>query len=252
METQSIPYNEQEGELEHKAKLARAKRLLLIVAIGSMVMFFAGLASMHIVTKGGAKYWVEIALPQAFIWSTVLIVASSLSMWLATRAVKQGNQPLLKGLLVVSLLLGIGFIYSQMQGWGELADKGMHMRGDFLENLKGEYGTDYIIKTGPDHSLAVEYRDGHFYDPNDPTGQTRIDEEVMQYRNPAARNLVTLTGLHAVHVMGGILWLVYLVIMGLLGRLTPERSLPVTQGAVYWHFVDLLWIFLLLFLYIIH
>lgn len=255
MESQSLEYKEmidREEELTQREKLQKAKKLLLIIAIGSIVMFFAGLTSMHIVSKGSAKFWLNIAMPSAFVWSTALIMLSSLTMMLSVRAVRNNDQSKLKGLLLVSLLLGLGFIYSQFQGWGEMADKGMHLRGDFLENLKGEYGRDYFLTTGADQSLRVEYRDGHYYDPNDPTGNTMLDEEISQYRNPAARNLITLTGLHALHVGGGILWLLYLVVMAFVGRLTPERSLSVSQGAVYWHFVDLLWIFLLLFLYFIH
>ena len=83
-------------------------------------------------------------------------------------------------------------------------------------------------------------------------GETIIDEEISTFRNPSARNLITLTGLHVLHVAGGILWLIYLVVLGLTGRLSPANSLKVTQGATYWHFVDILWVYLLLFLYFIH
>lgn len=253
METQSVQNQEEGGEERtQQEKMERAKKLLLIIAIGSICMFFAGLTSMHIVSKGSAKFWLSINFPAAFMWSTVLIIMSSITMMLAVRAVKNNEQSKLKALLFVSLLLGLGFIYSQFQGWGEMADKGMHLRGDFLSNLKGEYGADYVIMTGADQSLQVEYRDGHYFDPNDPTGNTMIDDELSMYRNPSARNLVTLTGLHALHVAGGILWLLYLVIMSFAGRLSPERTLSVSQGAVYWHFVDILWVLLLLFLYIIH
>ncbi len=256
METHSLevkePLGESNDDLTQAEKLIKAKKLLLIIAIGSIVMFFAGLTSMHFVSKGSAKFWLSITFPSAFMWSTVLIILSSLTMMFSVRAVRNNQQGMLKGLLLLSLILGLGFVYSQFQGWSEMADKGMHLRGDFLQNLKGEYGTDYVIMTGADQSLQVEYRDGHYFDPNDPTGNTMIDEEISEYRNPAARNLITMTGLHALHVGGGILWLAYLVVMAFVGRLTPERSLSVSQGAVYWHFVDLLWVFLLLFLYFIH
>ena len=71
-------------------------------------------------------------------------------------------------------------------------------------------------------------------------------------RNPASSYMTFLTGLHALHVGGGILYILYLLILSLLGRLNSGNSLKVSQGAVYWHFVDLLWIYLLLFLYFIH
>lgn len=231
-------------------KMVKAKKLLLIVGIVGIIMFFAGLTSMHIVSRGSATFWVNITTPTAFWWSTAFMILSSLSMIMAVRAVKTGNKKMLNIMLVISLVLGLAFVKSQLSGWADMNSKGMQLRGDVLENLKGEYGKDYYIT---DQSGAmVEYRDGHYYDPQDPTGKKQIDEEVQGFRNPAARNLITLTGLHAVHVGGGILWLLYLVIMGLMGKLDQRNTLKVTQGAVYWHFVDFLWIYLLLFLHFFH
>ncbi|NNC82690.1 MAG: hypothetical protein HKN79_03865 [Flavobacteriales bacterium] len=231
-------------------KMIRAKKLLLIIGIVGIIMFFAGLTSMHIVSRGAAAYWLNITMPTAFWWSTALIILSSLTMIGAVRAVKQGKKSLLNILLISSLVLGLGFVYSQVKGWDQMAAKGMHLQGGFLEHLKGEYDTDYYITT--QSGLKVEYKNGHYYDPTDPTGQRIIDEEIATFRNPAARNLITLTGLHALHVAGGIFWLIYLVILGLMGRLSPANPLNVTQGALYWHFVDILWIYLLFFLYFIH
>ncbi|NND94722.1 MAG: hypothetical protein HKN45_07625 [Flavobacteriales bacterium] len=247
---ESLTMDNSNMESAMNPQMIRAKKLLLVIGIVGIIMFFAGLTSMHIVSRGAAAYWVNITMPTAFWWSTVLIILSSITLIGAVKAVKQGKKKLLNGLLILSLALGLAFVQSQVTGWSDMADKGLHLRGGFLENLKGEYGKDYYITT--QEGLRVEYKNGHYYDPADPMGEKIIDEEIGTFRNPAARNLITLTGLHALHVLGGILWLVYLVVLGLMGRLTPAKSLNVTQGATYWHFVDILWVYLLLFLYFIH
>ena len=61
----------------------------------------------------------------------------------------------------------------------------------------------------------------------------------------------TLTGFHGAHVTLGIVWLVSLLILGLKGRLGPATSLDVEICALYWHFVDIVWIVIFTLLYLI-
>ena len=61
----------------------------------------------------------------------------------------------------------------------------------------------------------------------------------------------TLTGFHGAHVTLGIFWLVGLLILALRGRLGPATSLDVEIAALYWHFVDIVWIVIFTLLYLI-
>ena len=61
----------------------------------------------------------------------------------------------------------------------------------------------------------------------------------------------TLTGFHGAHVTLGIIWLVSLLILALKGRLGPATSLDVEIAALYWHFVDIVWIVIFTLLYLI-
>ena len=61
----------------------------------------------------------------------------------------------------------------------------------------------------------------------------------------------TLTGFHGAHVTLGIVWLVSLLILGFKGRLGPATSLDVELAALYWHFVDIVWIVIFTLLYLI-
>jgi cytochrome c oxidase subunit 3 len=61
----------------------------------------------------------------------------------------------------------------------------------------------------------------------------------------------TLTGFHALHVFGGLVMLSWLLGLALVGRLGPERSERVELIGLYWHFVDVVWIFLFPLLYLL-
>ena len=61
-----------------------------------------------------------------------------------------------------------------------------------------------------------------------------------------------LTGVHAVHLMIGIGAVGVIAFMGSRGRFGPAYHTPVELVGLYWHFVDVVWIFLLPLLYLLH
>ena len=60
----------------------------------------------------------------------------------------------------------------------------------------------------------------------------------------------TLTGFHGLHVLGGIIANVCLLLSAMRGRLTPDKAYGVELAGLYWHFVDIVWIFLFPMLYL--
>jgi cytochrome c oxidase subunit 3 len=60
-----------------------------------------------------------------------------------------------------------------------------------------------------------------------------------------------MTGLHATHVIGGMAVLAYLAVRTRRGAYGPRHNLPLELGGLYWHLVDLIWIFLWPLLYLI-
>ncbi len=52
----------------------------------------------------------------------------------------------------------------------------------------------------------------------------------------------TLTGFHGSHVSVGVIWLSTLLVLAIRGKLPPEKSLNLEIAALYWHFVDVVWI----------
>jgi cytochrome c oxidase subunit III len=53
------------------------------------------------------------------------------------------------------------------------------------------------------------------------------------------------------HVFSGVVYLTIILILGMAGRFTAERSSPVEIAGLYWHFVDLIWILVFTFIYLI-
>jgi cytochrome c oxidase subunit 3 len=61
----------------------------------------------------------------------------------------------------------------------------------------------------------------------------------------------TLTGFHGTHVTLGVIWLITLWIEGFRGRIPPAKSLNLEIAALYWHFVDVVWIVIFPVVYLI-
>lgn len=67
----------------------------------------------------------------------------------------------------------------------------------------------------------------------------------------AGQFLYVIFGLHALHVVGGVVALLVMVIKGIAGSTRVYSPVPLEVASIYWHFVDLLWIYLVLFFLII-
>jgi cytochrome c oxidase subunit 3 len=86
--------------------------------------------------------------------------------------------------------------------------------------------------------------------------QEKIPGHPDQYANPQHAQIFfalyfVMTGLHAVHMIVGLGIFGWLLIMAWKGRFTPEYNTPVEMGGLYWHFVDVIWIYLFPLLYLI-
>ncbi len=113
---------------QNKEELAqqKAKKFNLWLGMIGMFMMFAALSSGFIVyTAGGADRGIKTILPDAFIYSTILIVVSSITMQLAYVAAKKTQFSQQKLLLLATVLLGIGFFIVQVYAWSILTSRGV-------------------------------------------------------------------------------------------------------------------------------
>jgi cytochrome c oxidase subunit 3 len=153
--------------------------------------------------------------------NTIVLLSSSLTMALSVYAARVDRQRMLVGCLIATILLGTTF----------MAFKAL------------EYYTDYQDKLVP--GLAFDESEWRIYS----DGQLERDDA------PEAQLFLLfyyiMTGLHAVHLAIGIGVLVVLTILARRGRFSSEHYTPVEVAGLYWHFVDVIWIFLLPLLYLI-
>tara|TARA_R110000868_G_scaffold110715_2_gene299624 strand:- start:330 stop:1043 length:714 start_codon:yes stop_codon:yes gene_type:complete len=232
-----------ENETKIKFTNARAKKMLVWLVAASISMFFAAFTSAYIVLQAD-HFWVQDELPQMFTLSTVLLVISSLTIFLAKRSIDGGNVGGLKRWLVATLILGLGFTATQYLGWSELQSEGKFFLGN-LGNMKGEYGVDYTILMKGE---PVLYDQGNFYKPGDISYSEPINKRIEDTFNVSASFLYILSGLHVFHLVGGLIWLLVLMAQTFSGKLTQKNVLPIELGSIYWHFLDILWVYLFLFL----
>ncbi len=173
-------------------------RLSLWILIAAIFMMFAALMASYISLSSGEQ-WPPIEVPHLLWLSTGLILASSLTFEAARRSLKAGKDPAYVRWLFVTLLLGLGFLASQVFAWRQLVGQGLY--------------------------LATNNHSTFFY---------------------------LLTGAHALHLLGGILGLNYLLLRTRRRRAEAKAEMRRRAAAgvvsAYWHFMDGLWLLLFLLL----
>lgn len=162
-------------------------------------------------------------------WNTAVLLTSSLTVALAVRAAKMGNQRQLLIHLILTILLGLGFLGIKACEYTHEAHEGVW----------------------PGQSV--------FHPDKDSMDQLHIAAREHGLYFPALLREFRLfwcfyffmTGIHALHMIIGIGVFTYLLIQSKRGRYTPLKHAQVEISALYWHFVDLVWIFLFPLLYLV-
>ena len=171
-------------------------KFTLWVAMGSIVMMFAGLTSAYIVRSNQGN-WFVFNMPVIFWYSTFVILLSSLTMHLAVRAFKVREIPRYRLLISITAFLGVLFTVLQFIGFFYLSGHGVKLLG--------------------------------------------------QGSNPSASFLAIISGLHMLHVLGGVVAIVFIFFRAYSSKAKSYSIVPVEMVSSYWHFVDILWIYLFIF-----
>lgn len=198
----------------------KALRALLRLGIISIIMLFAGLTSAYIVRQGEGK-WVDFKLPQLFQLSSIIIIVSSLTMQWGLISVKKNNIKNLKIAMLLTVILGFGFVISQYYAWTDLYKNG-------------------IVFTGTIKDIKTDF---HYI----PSGKETL-KDVSDAGNVAGSFLYVITGLHVAHVLVGVFALIIVFSRALLRKYTVVNYNGVKLCAIYWHFLGGLWLYLFLFL----
>jgi cytochrome c oxidase subunit III len=182
---------------EHSARTGRSYKLLLIFAMASMTMMFAGITSAYIIGKSRPDWIKDFELPTAFLYSTITIVACSISIHFAKVSIKNNNRQNTTLFLLSTLALGLLFAYFQRLGFYQLSLKNLYPTGG---------------------SITISF-------------------------------LFVIVLAHILHLAGGIISLLITIYNHFKQKYNATQFVGIELCAMYWHFLDLIWILLFLLLY---
>lgn len=172
---------------------------MLWFGIISMVMMFAGLTSAYVVSSERQDWLNDFTLPASFIWSTLAIVTSSITLFIAKKQLRANNRKGATYSLLATLVLGVIFVGLQLQGFEDIINLGFYF-------------------TGSESSITTSF-------------------------------IYVLVLAHLAHIAAGLIVLLVLIYNHFKQRYTAEQMLGFELGATFWHFVDVLWLYLFVFLY---
>jgi cytochrome c oxidase subunit 3 len=240
--------------------------------LASEVMLFGALFSSYILLRVGAPegYWPHgwLNVPVGTI-NTIVLITSSITTVMAWASCKLNQFGRFKFFHACTLLLALTFVciksyeYHDKFTHFEIALKdGTYADGHFLENKlvrAGDGYTGYALITGHVVEDRQELFDLKAHKPP-PHQEIRLEgsrikdlERYGPWHHTYLAIYFTLTGLHALHVIGGAIVIGFLWGPGSrLWRRDPERfTNRVEISGLFWHFVDLVWIFLFPVLYLL-
>jgi cytochrome c oxidase subunit 3 len=185
------------AQLQQEDKLNLApKKFNMWLFIFTSFMFFAALTSGFIVYSGGSGKGIKINLPHAFIYSTMVVVLSSVTMFIASRAAKHLQFAKQRLFLWLTVLLGFVFLGIQVYAWKLLINMGV-----------------YFINPNASQSFIYVF-----------------------------------TATHLLHIIAGI-GLLFNALSGSYKNIPQVKNLfRMEFSGIFWHFVDIIWIYLYVFL----
>jgi cytochrome c oxidase subunit III len=201
-----------------------ASNLGMWIFLGTEVMFFGGLFCAYLIYRlmyfgdfGAASKSIDAALGGT---NTAVLICSSLTVVLAIWGAKTARRGLMLSMLALTMLFGLTFL--------------------------GVKGYEYYQK----------FQEHHVPGPSFSFENVPIPGHPDQHANPRHAEIFfslyfIMTGLHALHMVVGLGIFTWLLIMAWRGRFTPEYHTPLEIGGLYWHFVDIIWIYLFPLLYLI-
>lgn len=183
----------QQQELKFDAK---PKKFVVWLFVVSSTIMFGGWTSYYIVFAASKGKGHGLVLPDAFMYSTAVLLISSIFLFLAARALRNGDRTRQQLFLWVTLALGLVFGFLQFQGWSSL-----YQSGAALINNNAAISVIYIV-----------------------------------------------SGFHLLHIFAGIC-LILNTLVGSYKDIPADKAIYRQEiTSIFWHFIDILWIYLYVFL----
>ncbi len=179
----------------------KANKTMMKLVVGTEAMFFVSLimAFVYMAYNAGFEpYEVNKLNVKSTAFFTVILICSSITLWIAEKKYKQENFTALKIFLGLTIFLGVVFLFGQGREYVHLVQDNITLGGSV-------FGTSFYA----------------------------------------------LTGFHGFHVFIGIIILSIVLILFLLGDFTKKHSDVLSTVGIYWHFVDIVWLFVFTVVYIL-
>ena len=214
------------GQYQTLEQQREASSLGMWVFLITEIMFFGGIFLAYTVNRqtyptafGIGSRTLDLALGG---FNTAVLLASSFTMAMAVWASQAGKKKRITLFLTLTLILG----------------------GIFLGVKVIEYSQKFEHHLVPGRSFALPAEDV-------PAAAVARDADLRTHAQLFFSLYFGMTGLHALHMIVGAGLLMWLIRASLRGRFTPEYNTPVELVGLYWHFVDIVWIYLFPLLYLI-
>lgn len=114
------------------------KKFALWLFMVSVIMIFGALTSAYIVRQAEGN-WLDFEMPAMFWITSALILASSVTMHWAYLSAKRDNHEMAKVAMVITVILGTGFLVGQWLGWNELVANGIYLVGRESSGVSGSF-----------------------------------------------------------------------------------------------------------------
>jgi len=202
-------------QFDTEAQQKDASTLGMWIFLITEVMFFGGMFTAYTVYRRAYSDAFAVASSSLNVTigaiNTAVLLVSSFTMVMAVRAAQLGQRRTLVLFLALTLILGGVFLGVKAYEWNEKFEQ-HHVPGP-----------SFHLDGVPQQGHAQLFFSLYF----------------------------AMTGLHALHMVVGVGILSWLIWMAYMGRFTVEYNTPVDIAGLYWHFVDIIWIFLFPLLYLI-
>ena len=185
------------GNSDGRGAFRRASFTGLWVLLAASTMLFAAFTSAMVVRRGLSDDWVSTPKPPILLVNTGILLASSVALEIARRALKHGGRARFNGWWTAGTALGLLFLGGQVLAWNQLNA-----------------------------------------------------EKVFIFTNPSSSFFYVLTVAHAFHLLGGVSALFYVDVQALRLSLGPAKRTAIDISAIFWHFLDGLWLYLMVLFYV--